>query len=94
MGPKQYAQHLTSGSRLPFTAAYFGTIALTLYFAVGVSSTFLTYGRTCLPHPFMIDPSNEVGGVRLPLNGFCQALPHVQPSPSTADRPVTVGFLL
>src|SRR3984885_626737 len=38
MGPIQYAQHLTSGSRLPFTAAYFGTIALTMYFAVGVSS--------------------------------------------------------
>ncbi|KAJ5827504.1 hypothetical protein N7447_004267 [Penicillium robsamsonii] len=35
MGPWTYAKHLTSGSRLPFTAAYFGSIALTLYFAIG-----------------------------------------------------------
>ena len=37
MGPLVYIKHLLSGSRLPFTAAYFGSIALTLYFAVGVS---------------------------------------------------------
>lgn len=37
MGPLVYAKHLISGSRLPFTAAYFGSIALTLYFAIGVS---------------------------------------------------------
>lgn len=37
MGPFTYARHLVSGARLPFTAAYFGSIALTLYFAVGVS---------------------------------------------------------
>ncbi|KAK8156247.1 Got1/Sft2-like family-domain-containing protein [Phyllosticta citrichinensis] len=42
MGPKQYVQHLVSGPRLPFTAAYFGTIALTLYFSLGLHSTFLT----------------------------------------------------
>ncbi|EKG19178.1 Vesicle transport protein Got1/SFT2-like protein [Macrophomina phaseolina MS6] len=42
MGPMQYVQHLTSGPRLPFTAAYFGTIALTLYFALGLHSTILT----------------------------------------------------
>jgi len=30
-------KHLLSGPRLPFTATYFGSIALTLYFAVGVS---------------------------------------------------------
>lgn len=41
MGPFTYAKHLVSGSRLPFTAAYFGSIALTLYFAVGVSILFL-----------------------------------------------------
>lgn len=29
--------HLVSGPRLPFTAAYFGSIALTLYFSIGVS---------------------------------------------------------
>ena len=37
MGPVVYAQHLVSGPRLPFTAVYFGSIALTVYFAVGVS---------------------------------------------------------
>lgn len=37
MGPWTYARHLISGTRLPFTAAYFGSIALTLYFAIGVS---------------------------------------------------------
>jgi hypothetical protein len=38
MGPWTYARHLFSGPRLPFTAAYFGSIALTLYFAIGVST--------------------------------------------------------
>lgn len=37
MGPWSYARHLVSGPRLPFTAAYFGSIGLTLYFAIGVS---------------------------------------------------------
>jgi len=42
MGPLQYVQHLLSGPRLPFTAAYFGSIALTLYFSLGLHSTILT----------------------------------------------------
>jgi len=42
MGPMVYARHLISGPRLPFTAAYFGAIALTIYFAVGLHSTILT----------------------------------------------------
>ncbi|CAI7654458.1 unnamed protein product [Penicillium manginii] len=42
MGPWSYAKHLISGSRLPFTAAYFGSIALTLYFAIGLQSLILT----------------------------------------------------
>lgn len=37
MGPWAYVQHLTSGPRLPFTAGYLGSLALSLYFAVGVS---------------------------------------------------------
>lgn len=37
-----YARHLMSQQRLPFTAAYFGSIALTLYFSIGVRSTILT----------------------------------------------------
>lgn len=41
MGPVQYVQHLISGPRLPFTAAYFGSITLTLVFAIKVSLHFL-----------------------------------------------------
>jgi hypothetical protein len=53
MGPWSYAKHLVSGSRLPFTAAYFGSIALTLYFAIGVSKSMipiLSFGFTSLSH--------------------------------------------
>ena len=35
-GPWTYGAHLLSGQRLPFTAAYFGSIILTLYFSLGV----------------------------------------------------------
>lgn len=37
MGPWAYLQHLASTPRLPFTAAYFGSLGLTLYFSIGVS---------------------------------------------------------
>jgi len=43
MGPITYAQHLISTPRLPFTAAYFGSIALTLYFSLGLGNTLLTF---------------------------------------------------
>jgi len=36
------AKHLLSQERLPFTATYFGSIGLTLYFAVGLQSALLT----------------------------------------------------
>ncbi|OQO12073.1 hypothetical protein B0A48_02712 [Cryoendolithus antarcticus] len=42
MGPMIYARHLVSPERVPFTATYFGSIGLTLYFAVGLQSTLLT----------------------------------------------------
>jgi len=42
MGPWVYFQHLMSAPRLPFTAAYFGSIALTLYFSLGLHNTPLT----------------------------------------------------
>lgn len=42
MGPWAYVQHLASTPRLPFTAAYFGSIGLTLYFAIGLHSTIGT----------------------------------------------------
>lgn len=35
-GPVPYIKHLISPTRLPFTTAYFGSLGLTLYFAVGV----------------------------------------------------------
>ncbi|PBP26883.1 hypothetical protein BUE80_DR002231 [Diplocarpon rosae] len=56
MGPWAYATHLMSSQRLPFTAAYFGSIILTLYFSLGlweflvvmastfISNTFARYG--------------------------------------------------
>lgn len=37
MGPWAYFKHLTSGPRLPFTSAYFGSLVLTMYFALSVS---------------------------------------------------------
>ncbi|RMZ80362.1 hypothetical protein DV738_g2856, partial [Chaetothyriales sp. CBS 135597] len=42
LGPYQYASHLASGPRLPFTAVYFGSIFMTIYFAVGLQSVILT----------------------------------------------------
>ncbi|KAK5168250.1 protein transport protein sft2 [Saxophila tyrrhenica] len=42
MGPMVYVRHLVSQERLPFTATYFGSIALTLWFALGLRSTILT----------------------------------------------------
>ena len=37
MGPLVYIKHLISEPRLPFTAAYFGSIGMTLFSAIGVS---------------------------------------------------------
>ncbi|KYK55984.1 hypothetical protein DCS_07949 [Drechmeria coniospora] len=42
MGPLNYVYHLMSAPRLPFTAAYFGSIILTLVFALKLKSTILT----------------------------------------------------
>ncbi|KAF8858119.1 SFT2-domain-containing protein [Acephala macrosclerotiorum] len=42
MGPLNYFQHLISTPRLPFTATYFGSIGLTLYFSLGLENTILT----------------------------------------------------
>lgn len=36
MGPMNYLYHLLSAPRLPFTAGYFGSIVLTLVFALKV----------------------------------------------------------
>ncbi|KAF2686609.1 SFT2-domain-containing protein [Lentithecium fluviatile CBS 122367] len=42
-GPKAFALHLASAPRLPFTAAYFGSIALTLFCSLKLHSFFLTF---------------------------------------------------
>jgi hypothetical protein len=56
MGPWTYAKHLISGSRLPFTAAYFGSIALTLYFAIGVSLFPFSDRSTSIYYPVLFFP--------------------------------------
>ena len=42
MGPMAYVQHLLSGPRLPFSAAYFGSLVMSIYFSIGLQSTILT----------------------------------------------------
>jgi uncharacterized membrane protein len=37
-GPLAHLKHITSAERLPFTGAYLGSLALTLYFAIGRQS--------------------------------------------------------
>ncbi|KAG2178450.1 hypothetical protein INT44_001602 [Umbelopsis vinacea] len=41
-GPWAHVKHMMSVERLPFTAAYVGTMALTLYFSLGARSYILT----------------------------------------------------
>lgn len=41
-GPYQHMVHLLSKERLPFTTVYISTLALTLYFAMGLQSAILT----------------------------------------------------
>jgi len=41
-GPLQQLKHLFSSERLPFTAAYLGSLILTLFFALVVSHTLST----------------------------------------------------
>ena len=55
LGPKTYGTHLLSGPRLPFTAVYFGAIALTLFFAFKVRPS----SPRVLPHPHL--PSVRYG---------------------------------
>ena len=41
-GPCNHLKHLFGKERLPFTSVYFGTLAATLYFALGLQSYVLT----------------------------------------------------
>jgi hypothetical protein len=53
-------QHLISGPRLPFTCTYFASIALTLYFSIGVSSIFSVH---CIVTPVQYqDPAAHTAG--------------------------------
>jgi hypothetical protein len=75
MGPWSYAKHLVSGSRLPFTAAYFGSIALTLYFAIGVC-TFSPFLESFFFSLFYLYPLSASGIVSSSL-----AVDHLHPLP-------------
>jgi len=72
MGPFQYATHLISGPRLPFTATYFGSIIMTIYFAVGVS-TDGSATIAMLSHSSHIAFANHAGLASLhhPDTDFC-----------------------
>lgn len=52
------AKHLLSQERLPFTATYFGSIGLTLYFAVGVRCLPPSY-HSSLPHTITLRQSRH-----------------------------------
>ncbi|WVW79525.1 hypothetical protein I302_101494 [Kwoniella bestiolae CBS 10118] len=41
-GPWNHLKHILSPERLPFSLAYFGSLALTLFFAIGIRSTLGT----------------------------------------------------
>ncbi len=74
------ARHLISAERLPFTATYFGSIGLTLYFALGVSTPPPSHPpRDPSPPPFQ------------PV--LHRKLPHLPPLPrhSTNATPVTTA---
>lgn len=78
IGPINHIQHLISKERLPFSAVYFSSLGLTLYFALGVSKRKLVEGT-----PFFSDAMTLgtftagliVGRHRpsqsLTLNSFC-----------------------
>ena len=86
MGPMQYAQHLVSGNRLPFTVAYFGSIALTMYFAIGVSLNFITESTPPLPQLSMLDPNNNLSVCTSKYTSFAKTRIRVA-MPGTADQP-------
>ncbi|KAJ9114527.1 hypothetical protein QFC20_001400 [Naganishia adeliensis] len=61
-GPTNHLKHIMSKERLPFSVAYFGSLGLTLYFALGLKSTIgtliaaiaqvpiLPLSHACIPH--------------------------------------------
>ena len=80
MGPLAYLKHLASTPRLPFTAAYFGSLGLTLYFSIGVSRTRVQViaGASAKPFPASKHYSYHVCGAYptgLPVMVSCELLP-------------------
>ena len=67
------ARHLLSQERLPFTATYFGSIALTIYFAIGVCS------RRLITNPSPFPPSTSRHHHRISLT--------IQPNPASKYPP-------
>lgn len=95
MGPMAYVQHLLSGPRLPFTAAYFGSIAMTFYFSLGVShisSSLIPLCGECaglrllcftgsdrLTRDFLLDPTATVDFPHFTRGSYPDGLPHMVP---------------
>jgi uncharacterized MnhB-related membrane protein len=79
MGPMNYVYHLLSGPRLPFTGAYFGSILLTLVFALKVSHCSLRspfFTNSLLAPQHYPHPGRCLGPAGLPCLVFNQLLPH------------------
>jgi hypothetical protein len=89
-----HIKHLISPERLPFTAAYFGSLGLTLYFAVGVRGSLFSYPsplRPCVASPALADRASHtlLSALFSPLISLvgsptAQILPRHPPS---SDRP-------
>jgi hypothetical protein len=61
-------RHLISEERLPFTATYFGSIVLTLYFAIGVSLSSYRLSTGALLRS--IHTGTHIGSMPPPLEGL------------------------
>lgn len=76
MGPMVYVKHLLSESRLPFTAAYLGSIGMTLFSAIGVCflahypphiTLFLQHARTEIQAPTTVKLVSRVHKLAIAL---------------------------
>jgi hypothetical protein len=88
-------QHLFSASRLPFTAAYFGSIALTLYFSIGVRSS----SQPCSRIPAIVPVAIPCGFVSMRTQNHSGASGRgkllssvLEPRGSPSARPWVPGF--
>ncbi|RKF74763.1 Protein transport protein SFT2 [Golovinomyces cichoracearum] len=65
MGPWAYATHLLCKARLPFTAAYFGSIILTLYFSLGHNLNHAVVSDTASMLSLVSDKLFPYGNIRI-----------------------------